>query len=137
MNELHARGPPTTEAGMSVMNVDYYADRPKLARNLPFMRTEKQQARHLSFNSFFVFWLLFLVMMFCAPALAQPAIDGRVCFTAGERTTQQEPGYDGIIRTWVCTCTPDPDSIGAINNWECEVQTIRVPLFPESDNPYY
>jgi hypothetical protein len=88
------------------------------------MGTERQQARHLSFNSLFACWLLFFVMISCGPAFAQPAIDGRVCFTAGERTAQKEPGYDGIVRTWVCTCTPDPDTLGAVNYWECEVDTI-------------
>jgi hypothetical protein len=104
------------------MNLNHYADQPKLRRELQNLRQGKRPFAHPHLNPFYVFWLLLFVILFCAPAVAEPDINGTVCEPPDTTRTVTIINADGSKDIKVCLCklTRDDDEDGyPIFNWVC------------------
>jgi hypothetical protein len=101
----------------SVMYHNHYAD-------LQNLRQGKRPFAHPHLNLFYVFWLLLFVILFCAPAVAEPDINGTDCEPPDNQRIITIINADGSKDIKVCFCklTWDVDEDGnrILNfSWVC------------------
>jgi hypothetical protein len=89
---------------------------------LPIVRPGKRKFGHLRVSSLYVFWLLFFVISFGTPLVAQQSVnveEGVICLYPGQEVTLENNNPDnGTIISIRCVCLKNNDDNSA--QWHCE-----------------